>query len=66
VDVTADGWRNYAWYTSADLADYAGRWIVVVDRRVVGSSDGSDLRDMLRRVRDRFPGKDSLLALVQA
>ncbi len=66
MGLTGDGWRNYAWYTTADLADYAGRWIVVVDRRVVGSSDGSDLRDMLSRVRDRFPGKDSLLALVPA
>ncbi|MFH1106719.1 MAG: NUDIX domain-containing protein [Candidatus Micrarchaeota archaeon] len=53
---------NFDWYLSADLEKEAGKWVVIVDRRVVAS--GSDLRAVMREVDLKFPGKETLLAKV--
>lgn len=59
-----DGDPDFDWYATADLSEYAGKWVVIVDRRVVESGYGSELKGMLERARRRFPDKESLLALV--
>lgn len=54
--------ENFDWYLTADLQKEAGKWIVIVDRKVVAI--GTDAGAVLQQARKDFPGKETLLARV--
>jgi hypothetical protein len=34
--------KNYEFYINADLSEYAGKWVAIVDGKVVASGDRAD------------------------
>ena len=54
--------KNYEFYINADLSEYAGKWIAIVDGKVVASGDRADtVYDEAKR---RYPDKEVMLAKV--
>ena len=47
--------KNYEFYINADLSEYAGKWIAIVDGKVVASGDRAD--EIYEEARKRYPGK---------
>jgi len=47
--------KNYEFYIKADLSEYAGKWIAIVDGRVVASGDRAD--EVYREAKRKFPDK---------
>ena len=54
--------KDYEFYINADLSEYAGKWIAIVDGRVVASGDRAD--KVINEVKRNFPGKKFLITKV--
>ena len=54
--------RNYEFYINADLSEYAGKWIAIVDGKVVASGDRAD--EVYDEAKRRFSDKEVMLAKV--
>jgi len=54
--------KNYEFYINADLSDYAGKWIAIVDGKVVASGDRAD--EVYDLAKKEYPGKEIMLAKV--
>ncbi|NPA75080.1 MAG: succinyl-CoA synthetase subunit alpha, partial [Euryarchaeota archaeon] len=47
--------KNYEFYINADLSEYAGKWIAIVDGKVVASGDRAD--EVIDKARKEYPDK---------
>ncbi|MCD6275724.1 MAG: succinyl-CoA synthetase subunit alpha [Thermoplasmata archaeon] len=47
--------KNYEFYINTDLSEYAGKWIAIVDGKVVASGDRAD--EVYRKAKEKYPGK---------
>lgn len=54
--------KNYNWYIDANLDDYAGKWIAIVDEEVV--EIGHDAEQVYKQAREKFPHKHVSLSKV--
>ncbi|EDY36638.1 hypothetical protein ABOONEI_628 [Aciduliprofundum boonei T469] len=54
--------KNYEFYINADLSEYAGKWIAIVDGKVVASGDRADI--VMREAEKKYPDKEITLAKV--
>lgn len=54
--------KNYEWYLEADTRRYAGRWIAIVDQKVVSSGD--DAEKVYKDAKKRYPKKKLSIAKV--
>jgi len=54
--------KNYAFYLHADLSEYEGKWIAIVDGKVVASGDRAD--EVMREAESKHPDKEITLAKV--
>ena len=35
-------WDSYEWYLKQDLSNYAGKWVAIIDKKVVATSKHAD------------------------
>ncbi len=54
--------KNYEFYINADLSEYAGKWIAIVDGKVVASGDRADV--VYDEAKKKYPEKEVMLAKV--
>lgn len=50
--------RNYETYLALDLAKYAGKWIAVLENKVIAS--GSDFQEVFEKTKKEYPNKKPL------
>lgn len=58
----ADVDRDYLFYLTADLREYAGKWIATVDERVIASGSRAD--EVMKEAERRCPGRIIALSKV--
>ena len=56
MSVTLD--KNYAFYLTLNLDQYAGKWIAIVDKKVV--AQGENLKEVYNQSKKEYPGKKPL------
>ena len=54
--------KNYEFYINTALSEYAGKWIAIVDGRVVASGDRAD--EVMKEAEGKYPDKEITLAKV--
>ena len=54
--------RNYEFYINADLSEYAGKWIAIVDGKVVASGDRAD--EVMKEAEKKHGDREITLAKV--
>lgn len=54
--------KNYDWYIKTDTQEYAGKWIAIVDQKVVVSGD--DAERVYREAKTMYPEKKPSIAKV--
>ena len=54
--------KNYEWYIGADTQKYAGKWIAIVDQKVVAS--GNDAEKVYREAEQKYPGAELSIAKI--
>jgi len=45
--------KNYEWYITADTSEFEGKWIAVVNQRVI--AHGENAKDVLEEAERKFP-----------
>lgn len=50
--------RNYNFYLSLDLEEYAGRWIAILDNKVIAM--GNSFKEVFGKASELYPGKRPL------
>jgi len=53
---------DYEWYLDADLDEYVGKWVVILNKKVVAS--GTDIKGVLEDAKRKYPNKTPFLAKV--
>ena len=56
MGITVD--KNFDFYVKADLTKYEGKWIAIVDQKIVAASDS--VKEVFAKVKKDFPGKRPL------
>jgi hypothetical protein len=54
--------KNYEFYINSDLNEYAGKWIAIIDEKIVVIGDRAD--DVIREVKEKCPDTKFLLSKV--
>jgi hypothetical protein len=54
--------KNYEWYIETDASKYAGKWIAIVDQKVI--VEGEDAKRVYNEAKEKFPQKKPSLAKV--
>jgi len=54
--------KNYEFYVGADLGEYAGKWVALVDGKIVAVGDRADL--VGKEAENKHPGKEIALVKV--
>ncbi len=54
--------KNYEWYLKTDLTEFAGKWIVIADEKLVVS--GNDAKIVYDEAKRKYPDKKLSIAKV--
>lgn len=54
--------KNYEWYIRTNTQRYAGKWIAIIDQKIVASGD--DAEKVYRSAAARYPEKKPSIAKV--
>ena len=55
---------DYEYYLEADLDKYRGKWVIIVDRRVVASGTKEEMKTLLKEVMRKYPRSTPLIAKI--
>ena len=44
---------DYEWFMQSNLDEYTGKWIAIVNKRIVATSE--NVTDVLKKVREEYP-----------
>lgn len=53
---------DYEWYLTASLDEYVGKWVVIINKKVIES--GNNIKEMLESARRKYPNTRPLLVKV--
>jgi hypothetical protein len=54
--------NNYDWYVNADLSKFSGKWVAILDKKIIASD--KDARKVIEKIKGRYPNSKPLLAKV--
>ncbi len=54
--------ENYKWYQTANLDKYVGKWVVIINKKVIGSRD--NVKEILEKAKRKYPNKIPFLVKV--
>jgi len=55
---------DYEWYLETDLSKYRGKWVIIIDRKVVASGTKEEMKELLKDVMKRYPNSVPLIAKI--
>tara|TARA_B100000315_G_C14298652_1_gene460817 strand:+ start:223 stop:417 length:195 start_codon:yes stop_codon:yes gene_type:complete len=55
-------WKDYEWYIETDFSKYGGKWIAILDQKVVVSD--KSLKNTLKYFRKQYPKKTPTITKV--
>ncbi|MBI2143425.1 succinyl-CoA synthetase subunit alpha [Candidatus Woesearchaeota archaeon] len=58
-----ESYGNYEWFLQNDLKEHAGKWLAIIDKKVVAS--GTDVSKLIQDVKKGYPNKKPLITKVQ-
>ena len=54
----------YEWVWETDLSEFAGKWVVILDKRVVASGNKNEIGEKLAEIRKKYPSSHPLVMKV--
>ncbi len=58
-----DSYGNYEWFLKKDFSDYSGKWLAIIDKKVVAS--GEDANKVITKAREEYPHKRPFITKVR-
>ena len=53
---------DYEWYVNTDLSAFSGKWIAILDKKVVASD--IDAKRVVKEIKDKHPNSKPLIAKI--
>ena len=50
-----ESYLNYEWFLSHDLSSYSGKWLAIINRKIVAT--GKDVDEIIKEVKTKYPNK---------
>ena len=54
---------NYEWFLEKDLSEFAGKWVAIIDKKVVDSSQ--NVNELIKEVKNKYPNKRPFITKVR-
>ena len=54
--------RNYEFYANADLSEYAGEWIAILNERVI--AHGNNVKELIKKTKETDPDAAPFIAKI--
>ncbi|HHD16898.1 MAG TPA: hypothetical protein ENK47_09335 [Euryarchaeota archaeon] len=61
-DMVVEREANYAWVSNQNLSKFEGKWIGIVDQKLIDS--GNNASDVVKTCREKYPGKTPFIMKV--
>lgn len=58
-----NAYSSYEWFLQQDLSRYAGRWVAIVGKTVVGS--GTSVQKLIEETRKKYPRQKPFITKVK-
>lgn len=58
-----NSYKNYEWFLKKDLSKFSGKWVAVVDKKVVASD--KNVKKMIQEVKLKFPNKKPFVTKIR-
>ena len=58
-----ENYANYEWFLKEDFKNYAGKWLAIIDKRVVASGD--DVKQIIQQAKEKYPNKKPLITKIR-
>ncbi len=56
-------YSDYEWYLQNDLSKYAGKWIAIINKKVIAF--GVEPAHVLKQAKEKYPNKKPLLTKIR-
>jgi len=53
---------NYDWYIEQDLSKFSGKWVVIIDQKIIGS--GNKVNELIQKAQKEYPTKTPFIAKI--
>ncbi len=53
---------DFEWYTDADLREYIGKWVAILNKEVIASD--KDFKELMEEIEKKYPGTNPLVAKI--
>ena len=60
----ADSYINYEWFLKQDLSKYTGKWLAIIDKKVVASNE--KVYRLIEEVRKEYPSKRPFITKIKS
>ncbi len=58
-----ESYANYEWFLKQDFSEYSGKWLAIVDRKVIAASN--DANKLIGDVKKKYPNKRPFITKVR-
>lgn len=58
-----DSYGNYEWFLKRDFSKYSGKWLAIIDKKVVAS--GENANKIITQVKKEYPNKRPFITKVR-
>ena len=58
-----ESYANYEWFLKKNLSEFSGKWLAIVDKKVVAS--GNDVNKLIQEVKKDYPNKKPLITKIK-
>ena len=58
-----ESYGNYEWFLKKDFSSYSGKWLAIIDKKVVASGD--DANKIITEVKEKYPHKRPLITKIR-
>jgi len=56
-------YTNYEWFLKSDLSQYAGKWLAIVDQKIIAV--GKNAREVIEKAKKQYPQKRPFVTKVR-
>ena len=58
-----ESYANYEWFLKSDFKDYSGKWLAIIDKKIVAS--GNDVKQVINETKQKYPDKKPFVTKVR-
>ena len=58
-----ESYANYEWFLKNDFGAYAGKWLVILDEKIVAV--GKDVTKIIKEVNEKYPNQKPFITKVK-